>query len=179
MKYTPNISIKQEEKQDLVKQQAKKQLSDAMDTLLNLPRNPVSDTTNFIVQSTTVDLSGISDIKFKEQMELYLLVINKFSALSNLTDSDQTLTRLLWQDLKYALKFGFQTRAKVKALELIHLYNESRGRNGKFSAQLITTREELIAKHMKDEDKKEKKGFWGFKQKEEVVDEGVDGEFTK
>jgi hypothetical protein len=180
MKYIPSVNIIQQQQDEQEKQQIKKRIGDAMDDLYNLPRNPVSDTTSFIVKSTSIDTNKLEDKRFRSRNELFILATDMFSALSNLEDVDQTLTQLIWQDMKFALRFGFMRRAETKALELIRVYNESRGRKGRFSTQLITTREELIAKHNREQEQTRKRGFLGFKQpKHEIVDEGLDGEFTK
>lgn len=182
MKYQPSFTIEkaQQKEQELKKEQVKQVVGKAVDEIYNLPRNPVSDTTSFIVKSTTIDLNDIEDPKFKEQMQLFILTINKFSALANLSPIDETLLEHIWLDLVYAVKFNFQKRAKRKALEMIRVYNQSRGRKGMFSAQLITTREELVATHKRAEAESKKAGFLGFsKPQHEVIDEGVDGEFTK
>ena len=184
MKYTPKVTILQSETVTQQKQrEIIKKAEKSMDDLYNLPRNPVSDTTSFIVKSTTIDTDKLLDKRFKERNELLILAIDLFSAMSNLDVEDQTLSQLIWQDMKYAIKFGYFKRAETKALELIRLYNESRGRKGKFSMQLITTREELIARHKKDEEESKRKGFWGFTKKQpqpdQVEDMGIDGEFTK
>lgn len=167
-----------EAKKDAVKQEAKQKAVSLVDDIYNLPRNPISDTTSFIVKSTTVDTARLNDPRFRERNELLILAIDMFSALSNLKPEDQTLTTLIWQDMLYAIKFGYWNRAERKALELIRVYNESRGREGEFSRQLITTREELIARHKIDEKETKKKGFLGFKKPQhETIDHGVDGEF--
>lgn len=185
MKYTPKVSILLSEKYT---QQKKQELVDRIDKtekeLYNLPMNPISDTTSFIVKSTTIDTDKLADKRFKERNESYILAIDLFSALSNLEPEDQQQSQLTWIDLKNAKKKGFKRREEEKALEIIRLYNESRGRKGKFSMQLITTREELIARHKKEEEESKKKGFWGFSKKQQpqqsdVEDMGVDGEFTK
>lgn len=181
MKYIPKFNIVPLASEEPAKRELKQKMVGLVDDIYNLPRNPISDTTSFIVKSTTIDLSDIEDPKFKREMELQILSINKFAALSNLNSKDETLLEHMWQDLKFAIKFGYQKRAKTKCLEIIRLYNQSRGREGKFSMQLITTREELIARHKKDEEESKKKGFFGFRKPKEpaVEDMGVDGEFTK
>jgi hypothetical protein len=163
MRYIPPTNIIQSQKE--LRSEAKQKISDIVDNVYNLPRNPISDTTNFIVTSTTIDVQKIDDKRFKARNELLIMAIDKFSALSNLNPSDQTLTTLIWQDMIYAIKFGYDGRAERKALELIRVYNESRGRGGEFSRQLITTREELIAKHKMEETERQKKGLLGFMYK--------------
>ena len=163
MRYVPPMNIVQSKKE--VIQEAKQQMSKIAEDLYALPRNPIADTTNFIVTSTTIDVQKIDDKRFKERNELLIMAIDKFSALSNLEPEDQTLTTLIWQDMIYAIKFGYYDRAERKALELLRVYNESRGRGGLYSSQLITTREELIAKHRLEESERKKKGLGSFMYK--------------
>jgi hypothetical protein len=180
MKWTPSFKIEPIGSEEPQKRELKQKMVSMVDDIYNLPRSPVSDTTRFIVESTSVDTNKLADPRFKMRNELFILAIDKFSALSNLKPVDQTITQLIWQDLLFAIKFGYWKRAERKALELIRFYNESRGREGKFSGQLITTREELVAESKKTEEESKKKGFWSLKKpRSEVVDEGVDGDFTR
>lgn len=182
MKYIPSYNIISSGRDDVVKQELKEKMSSIVEDLYNLPRNPISDTTSFIVKSTTIDTSKISDNRFRERNELLILVADMFPALSNLKPEDQALLQTMRNTLKCALRRGYYTLAEQKALDIITFYNESRGRDMRFSQQLITTREELIAKHKTEESQTKKKGFLGFmrpKEEQQTDNLGVDEEFKR
>jgi hypothetical protein len=150
------------------------EMNKAVEQMYNLPRNPISDTTNFIVTATTVDTAKM-DNRFDDRNSLFLLAIDKFSALAALNPLDQSLRTLIWQDMLYGIKFEFWDRAERKALEIIQLYNETRGQAGpyNFSEQLITTREVLISKHKAELEDAKKAGTWNwFRKKQPPQQEG-------
>lgn len=162
MKYTREFNINPYKQQDTERTEYRQKAVEMADKIYDLPRNPTSDVTNFIIKSTTVDRNKISDNKIKSRNEIYLMVTDMFPALSNITESDQALTRYLWQDIMWSLKFGFVNRAWRKGIELIHFYNETRGINNVFSNQLITTREILLAKQRTEEERNKKRNIFGF-----------------
>jgi len=179
MRYIPPVTFKQHAdnikgEQTVIRQK----IDQTLNSYYDIPRNPVSDTTNFIVVSTTIDSQKIEDERFKIRNELFLLATDKFSALAALTNEDQALTTLMWQDLLYSIKFQFWDRAERKAIEIIRVYNESRGREGQynFSEQLITQREILISKHKQEQEEQKKKGFFGnIMTKKEPVENQLQG----
>ena len=181
MKYIPNFSIVAAKQEDENKQQIKQRINDTVDEIYNLPRNPISDTTSFIVKSTTIDTQKMSDLRFKTRNELLILAVDMFPALANLKPEDQALTQKMWTNMMCGIRRGYMNYAEHKALELIRFYNESRGREGKFSQQLITTREELVAKHRTEESESKKRGLLGFMRPKEENTDGlsVDQEFKK
>lgn len=181
MKYIPSFNIISSRVEDQTKTEVKQRINDAVDELYNLPRNPISDTTAFIVKSTTIDLQKMQDPRFKIRNELLILAVDMFPALSNLEPVDQALTQKIWTNMICGIRRGYMNYAERKALELIRIYNESRGRKGEFSRQLITTREELVARHRTDEAASRKRGLLGFmRPKEEKEDAlGLEGEFKK
>ena len=100
MQWNPDFRItRQPEQVD------KEDIKNAIDQLYDIPRNPISDTTQFIVQSTTIDSQKITDPKFKRDFETEMLTIDKFAALSNIDLTDQMLTRLMRKDMQFAKKF--------------------------------------------------------------------------
>lgn len=160
MLWKPNIQINQEpsdeEKKEVIKQY--------VDDIYSIPRHPISDTTQFILSSTTIDKQGLKDPRFAERFEDEILSIDKFSSLSNIDMIDEKLTRLIWMDIIFAKRMGMNDRAKRKALEIVRIYNESRGRAGFFQSALITQRQELLAKQQEEE--KKRRGLSFFKRKE-------------
>ena len=167
MRYIPSVTYSQQKK-DVVQiaQNKKEELGRAVDMMYNLPRNPISDTTNFIVTATTIDTSKM-DSRFDERNALKLLAIDKFSALAALEPIDESILTYLWQDLKYAISFEFWDRAEDKALEIDNLLNLSRGRAGlyNFSEQLITQREVLISKHKQETEEAKRAGIGNWFRK--------------
>jgi hypothetical protein len=140
----------------------------AVEQVYNLPRNPISDHTSFIVTSTTVDTSKM-DQRFNERNGLFLLAVDKFTALSALEPYDEILLEYIWQDMFYAQKFEFWDRAERKAIEIIKYCNMSRGRAGpyNFSEQLITTKEVLVSKHKQEMEESKRKGSLDFLRKKQ------------
>lgn len=169
MRYIPNVTYNMQKK-DAIQVLAGKteEMNRAVEQVYNLPRNPISDHTSFIVTATTVDTSKM-DVRFNDRNNLFLLAIDKFSALAALNPLDQSLRTLIWQDMLYAIKFEFWDRAERKALEIIQLYNESRGQAGpyNFSEQLITTREILISKHKQELEEAKKAGSLSWFRKKQ------------
>lgn len=167
MRYTPNFTVTQIKKneKEILKQKTE-ELNRAVNQLYTMPITPVSDHTNFIVTATTIDTNKM-DQRFDDRNSLFLLAVDKFSALAAMQPSDEALRTLIWQDMLYAIKFGFWDRAERKAIEIIQLYNETRGRAGpyNFSEQMITTKEVLVSKHKQELEEAKRKGSWGFMRK--------------
>lgn len=161
MRYIPSVTY-QQNKKDFAQtaQNKKEELTRAVDMMYTLPRNPISDTTSFIITSTTIDTSKM-DNRFDSRNALKLLAIDKFSSLAALQPIDESILTYLWQDLKYAINFEFWDRAEDKALEIDNLLCLSRGRAGQynFSEQLITQREVLISKHKQEVEESKKAGI--------------------
>ena len=157
MIWRPDFTIQQRE--DTAKRELKEKVMGVIDESYNIPRNPISDTTDFIVSSTTLDTTQMVDEqKFKNDHENELLIINKFPALSNIDDVDRVLTRLKWTDMQFCKQMGLTHRATEKALEIAWHYNESRGLDFGFQRALITQRQEINAKSY-NEPSEYKKGF--------------------
>lgn len=167
MIWKPDFTI-QLQRQEQKREELKEGIKQATEELYDLPRHPVSDTTQFIVASTTIDTQKLKDPRFKENFENEIMSIDKFAPLSNIDLIDQLHTRLIWMDMIFAKRMGMKERFQRKSLEIIRLYNESRGRGGRFQDALITTRQELIARHKEDEQKKSK---WGFMRKKQPPEE--------
>jgi len=157
--WRPSVNIIQEPSDDEKQEMLKK----AVDDVYNIPRHPVSDTSQFIVSSTTIDKQTLKDPRFVEKFENEILSIDKFAPLSQIDTIDQQYTRLIWMDIIFAKRMGMEDRAKRKALEIVRLYNESRGREGFFQKALITQRQELLARQ-EQEEKQRKKGWWHRKE---------------
>jgi len=157
--WKPNVTIRQEPSNEQIREELKQAIDDTYD----IPRHPVSDTTQFIVSSTTIDTQKLKDPRFTEKFENEILSIDKFAPLSNVDALDQQLTRLIWMDIIFAKRMGMEDRAKRKSLEIVRLYNESRGRGGFFQEALITQRQELLARQQQEEQKR--KGWDIFKHK--------------
>ena len=165
MMYKPKFNI-HHEKQD--REEIRETLKQGIDEIYNIPTNPVSDTTQFIISSTTIDTHKLrSENRFTENFENEILSIDKFAPLSNIDLTDQLLTRLIWMDMVFAKRMGMTERAQRKSLEIVRLYNESRGRGGFFQDAMITQRQELIAKQQKEEEKRKRLGFFKKKQPQE------------
>ena len=167
MRYIPNVTYNQQKKEAIQVLTAKtEEMNRAVEQIYNLPRNPVSDHTNFIVTSTTIDTSKM-DERFDDRNALLLLAIDKFTALSALNSYDETLLEYIWQDMIYATKFEFWDRAERKAMEIIKYCNMSRGRAGpyNFSEQLITTKEVLVSKHKQEIEEAKKAGTMSWFRK--------------
>lgn len=160
MQWNPDFRIVREQENT-----TKDDLKNAIDQLYELPRNPISDTTQFIVQSTTIDSQKITDPRFKRDFETEMMTIDKFSALSNIDLTDQMLTRLIRKDMQFAKKFGMTDRYRRMALEIIAIYNESRGRGGFFQEAMITQKQELTQKYK--EEQEQKKRSWFSRKKDE------------
>ena len=166
MIWRPDFTIMQ--KEETAKKELKQELEKVVDNVYNIPRNPISDTTDFIVTSTTLDTNVIDDPEFKKDFQNELLVINKFPALSNIDDLDRILTRFKWMDMEMSKQMGLKNRPREKALEIAWHYNESRGLDFGFQKALITQRQEINSRQQ-SEPQEYKKGFWGsFRTKKEV-----------
>jgi hypothetical protein len=167
MRYIPSFTVSQikKDKEDILVHKAN-ELNNAVDQLFNMPVSPISDHTNFLVTATTIDTNKM-DKRFNDRNALFLLAVDKFSALAALQPTDEALRTLIWQDMLYAIKFDFWNRAERKAIEIIQLYNETRGRAGvyNFSEQMITTKQVLISKHKQELEEAKRKGSWGFMRK--------------
>ena len=167
MIWRPDFMIQQ--KEETAKKEIKAKLGDIIDETYNIPRNPISDTTDFIVTSTTLDTTQMAnETKFKEDHENELLIINKFPALSNIDDVDRVLTRLKWTDMQFCKQMGLEHRATEKALEIAWHYNESRGLDFGFQRALITQRQEINAKSY-NEPQEYKKGFLSYLRRNKEV----------
>jgi hypothetical protein len=147
MRWQPNFTIQQQEQDQNKKAEA---IHQAIDDL-TAPRHPISDTSQFIVTSTTIDTQKIIDPRFKERWENEIMSIDKLAPLSNIDLTDQLLTRLIWMDVVFARRMGMTERAQRKTLEILRLYNESRGRDGFFQRAMITQRQELLARQQQEE----------------------------
>lgn len=156
MMWKPNVNIHPETSDD----EKREMMKQAIDEVYDIPRHPVSDTTQFIISSTTIDKQKLHDPRFSEQFENEILSIDKFAPLSNIDEIDMQLTRLIWMDIIFAKRMGMDDRAKRKSLEIVRLYNESRGRTGFFQKALITQRQELMARQEQNE--QQNKGRLGF-----------------
>ena len=174
LRYIPNVTYNQQHKDatQILMNKAEDMYS-AVKQMNDLPRNPISDHTNFIVTSTTVDTSKM-DERFDARNNLKLLAIDKFPALAALDPMDEAILQFMWIDLKYAIKFEFWDRAEDKALEIINVYNTSRGRAGQynFGEQLITTKEILVSKHKQEieEAKRQGLGLNPFRKRPQVIE---------
>lgn len=160
MMWKPSFTLIQDKEK---KEEQKERLHEEIDELYEAPRHPISDTTQFIVSSTTIDSQKIQDPRFKQEFENEILSIDKFAPLSNIDLTDQLLTRLIWMDMVFAKRMGMTNRARRKSLEILRLYNESRGRGGFFQDAMITQKQIITAKHQQEQAKRR----WNFMRKKE------------
>ena len=133
MMWRPEVTIHKQPSDEEKKEAVKQYVED----IYNIPRHPISDTSQFIVASTTIDKQTLKDPLFAERFEDEILSIDKFAPLSQIDALDQQYTRLIWMDMIFAKRMGMTDRAKRKALEIVRIYNESRGRDV-FSRKLLS-----------------------------------------
>jgi hypothetical protein len=169
LRWIPNVTTNQINKEAIQTLANKtEEMNRAVEQVYNLPRNPISDHTSFIVTSTTIDTSKM-DQRFNDRNGLFLLAVDKFTALSALEPYDEMLLEYIWQDMFYAQKFEFWDRAERKAIEILKYCNMSRGRAGpyNFGEQLITTKEILVSKHKQEIEEAKRKGSLDFLRKKQ------------
>jgi len=179
MIWKPQFTINREEPVKKVRETEVRPQMHGYDNIQQDQMRTVSDLSNFIVTSTTIDLNKMSPerkVRFIEDHIEEMLAIDKFSALANTDKLDQLRTKLLWLDVKFSKQYkdmyDMRRRAENKTLEILHVYNESRGFCGGFQNALITTRQELSSKIEQEEQRRRKGLLGGFMRKEPPLQQG-------
>jgi len=142
------------------------------ETALSEPRY-ISDNTAFMRWSTEFEKTeGLTDNNFLQRFMYKIIAINKFSALSNLTNPRQIkLIRCRANNADLAWDAELFDTALSNSLDTVNDYQMSRGVGGFFQNALITQKKEWLDKSRNEE----KKGILGQLVKGNKENEEIGG----